>query len=104
MGISRIMLFSQISKMIDLAQWRVCIGMWCSHLQPFKRKSGSYNQQIRPLQCKNCLYESKAFRLCMYLLRASLCHTSIWMYTIIAHIFLQLILSGDVEQNPGPVG
>ena len=104
MGISRIMLFPQIFKMIDLAQWRVNIGMWCCHVRPFKRKGGCYNQQIRPLRTKDCFCESKAFQLCMYLLRASLSHTSVLTYTITAHIFLQLLLSGDVEQNPGPVG
>ena len=25
--------------MIDLIQWRVCIGMWCGHMKSVKRKS-----------------------------------------------------------------
>ena len=90
--------------MIDLVQWRVCIGMWCCHLHPFKRKSSRYNQQTRPLQTKDCFCETKHSELCMCFLTALLSHTSVLLYTITAHIFLQLILSGDVEQNPGPVG
>ena len=89
--------------MIDLAQWRVCIGMWCCHLKP-KRKS-SYNQQTKPQWTENCLYETNTLQLCMYvrqLLNHS--HVSVLLYTLTVCIFLQLILSGDVEKNPGPVG
>ena len=89
--------------MIDLAQWRVCIGMWCCCLKPFKRKS-SYNQRTKPQWIENCLYETNTFQLCMYYVKALLNRTSILLYTLSVCIFLQLILSGDVEKNPGPMG
>ena len=86
--------------MIDLAQWRVCIGMWCCHLLHFKRKSSCYIQQTQPLQSKHFLRQTKHLQLCMSILAGLLSHTSV----LTTYIFLQLILSGDVEQNPGPVG
>ena len=94
--------------MIDLAQWRVCIGMWCCCLKPFKRKS-SYNPRNQPQWTEHCIYETNALQLytctqCMYYVRPLLSHTSVLLYTLTVCIFLQLILSGDVEKNPGPVG
>ena len=90
--------------MIDHVQWRVCIGMWCGHPLHFKRKNSCYTPQTRPLQSKHFLCQTKHFELCMCFLTALLSHTSVLLYTLTAYIFLQLILSGDVEQNPGPVG
>ena len=87
--------------MIDLVQWRVFIGMWCCHPLRFKMKNSCYIQQTRPLQSKHFLCQME---LCMCFLTAILSHTSVLLYTLTAYIFLQLILSGDVEQNPGPVG
>ena len=98
------MLFPQIFKMIDLVQWRVCIGMWCCHPLRFKMKNSRYIQQTRPLQSEHFLCQTKHLELCMCFLTALLSHTSVLLYTLTAYIFLQLILSGDVEQNPGPVG
>ena len=86
--------------MIDLAQWRVCIGMWCCCL---KRKS-SNNQKTQPQWTEHCLYETNRLQLYMYYVRALLSHTSVLLFTLTVCIFLQLILSGDVEKNPGPVG
>ena len=87
-------------KMIDLTQWRVCIGMWCCCLKPFKSKRSYYNQQTQPQWTKDCLYETNTLQSCYSLLS----HTSVLLYTLTVCIFLQLILSGDVEKNPGPVG
>ena len=88
--------------MIDLAQWRVCIGMWCCRLKPFKRKS-SCNQQTLPQWTKDCLCETNTLQLYVRaLLNHS--HTRVLLYTLTVCIFLQLMLSGDVEKNPGPVG
>ena len=87
-------------KMIDLTQWRVCIGMWCCRLKPFKRKSSCYNQQTQPQWTKDCFCETNTLQLCMYYVAC----TSVLLYTLTVCIFLQLILSGDVEKNPGPVG
>ena len=87
-------------KMIDLTQWRVCIGMWCCRLKPFKSKRSCYNQQTQPHWTKDCLYETNTFQSCYSILS----HTSVLLYTLTVCIFIQLILSGDVEKNPGPVG
>ena len=90
--------------MIDLVQWRVCIGMWHCHSLHFKRKNSRYIQQTHLLQSKHFLCQTKHLELYMRFLTALLSHTSVLFYTLTACIFLQLILSGDVEQNPGPVG
>ena len=78
--------------MIDLIQWRVCIGMWCGHIKSVNRKSRLVN------------HESENFGMCTNILRALISHTNVWLYILTVCIFLLLILSGDVESNPGPVG
>ena len=89
--------------MIDLIQWRVSIGMWCGHMKSFKRKSRLVNMQSHPsMKDYHRKYEPPG--MCMNILRALLSHASVWLYTLTVCIFLQLILSGDVESNPGPVG
>ena len=96
--------------MIDLIQWRVCIGMWCGHMKSVKRKSrlvnNQYNMQSHPgvQWTKDYHWESETLGKCTNILRALLSHTSVWLYTLTVCIFLQLVLSGDVESNPGPVG
>ena len=85
--------------MIDLTQWRVCIGMWCCCLKPFKTKS-NHNQHTQRQWINDCLCETNTLQSCYSLLS----HTSVLLYTLTVCIFLQLILSGDVEKNPGPVG
>ena len=85
--------------MIDLTQWRVCIGMWCCRLKPFKMKS-NHNQRTQQQWINDCLGETNTLQSCYSLLS----HTSVLLYTLTVCIFLQLILSGDVEKNPGPVG
>ena len=95
----------QIFIMIDLIQWRVCIGMWCCRMNSVKRKcrlvNKQYNMQSHP-GVKN--RENETLGICMNILRTLLSHTSVWLYTLTVCIFLQLVLSGDVESNPGPVG
>ena len=78
--------------MIDLIQWRVCIGTWCGHMKSVKRKSRLVN------------HDSENLGMCTNILRALLSHTTVWLYTLTLCIFLLLILSGDVESNPGPLG
>ena len=79
--------------MINLIQWRVCIGMWCCGMKSMKRKSHpDYHR------------ENENLGICTNIVRTLLSHTSVWLYTLTVCIFLQLILSGDVESNPGPVG
>ena len=93
--------------MIDLIQWRVCIGMWCGGMKSVKRKSRlSSNMQTHTgiLWMKDYHWESENVGICMNILRALLSHASVRLYTLTVFIFLLLILSGDVESNPGPVG
>ena len=94
--------------MIDLIQWRVCIGMWCCRMKSVKRESRLVsNMQSHPgVQCmKDChCRENGNVGICKNILKALLSHTSVWLYTLTVCMFLQLILSGDVESNPGPMG
>ena len=90
--------------MIDLIQWRVCIGMWCCRMNSVKRKSRFItNIQSHP-RVKHYHWENENLGLCMNILTALVSHTSMSLYTLTVYIFLQLILSGDVESNPGPMG
>ena len=91
--------------MIDLIQWRVCIGMWCCRMKSVKRKSSLINNMQSHPGVKDYHWENEPLGICMNILRTLLSHiTSVWLYTLTVCIFLQLILSGDVESNPGPVG
>ena len=93
--------------MIDLIQWRVCIGMWCGRMNSSKMISSLVsNMQSHPgiEWMKDYRWENENVGICTNILRALLSHTSVWLYTLTVCIFLQLILSGDVESNPGPVG
>ena len=93
--------------MIDLIQWRVCIGMWCCCMKSVKKKSRFINN----IQSHPCIqwmddyhWESENLGMCRNILGTLLSRTSVWLYTLTVCIFLLLILSGDVESNPGPVG
>ena len=89
--------------MIDLIQWRVCIGMWCGHMKSVKRKCRlNNNMQSHPgvQWIKDYHWENETLGMCTYMYIL----TSVWLYTLTVCIFLLLILSGDVESNPGPVG
>ena len=90
--------------MIDLIQWRVCIGMWCGHIKSVKKKSRLIYNMQRHLGIKDYHSENETPRICMNIHRALLSHTCVRLYTLTVCIFLLLILSGDVESNPGPVG
>ena len=93
--------------MIDLIQWRVSIGMWCCRMNSMKMKSRLVsNMQSHPgiEWMKDYRWENENVGICTNILRTLLSHTSVWLYTLTVCIFLQLILSGDVESNPGPVG
>ena len=90
--------------MIDLIQWRVCIGMWCGHMKSVKSKGRHVNNMQSHLGVKDYHSENETPGMCMNILRALLSYTSVWLCTLTVCIFLLLILSGDVESNPGPVG
>ena len=90
--------------MIDLIQWRVCIGMWCGGMKSVKRKSKLDSNMQSHHGVIDYHWESETLGMCTNTLRTLLSHTNVWLYTLTVCIFLQLILSGDVESNPGPVG
>ena len=95
--------------MIDLIQWRVCIGIWCCNTKFIKKKSrhvNQYNTQCHPgIQWTKKYYSgNETLGMFIYILKILLRYTRGWLYTLTVCIFLQLILSGDVESNPGPVG
>ena len=85
--------------MIDLTQWRVCIGIWSCRTKSVKRKSTLVDQQCNR-ESHPCLQQMKDCNICSPLLS----HTSLLLYTLTVCIYLLLMLSGDVESNPGPIG
>ena len=87
--------------MIDLIQWRVSIGMWGGHMKSVKRKSRLVNNMQSHPGVKDYHWESEYVGVCI---RTLLSHTSVCLHILTVCIFLLLILSGDVETNPGPVG
>ena len=93
--------------MIDLIQWRLCIGMWCCCMKSVKRKSrfvSNMQSHSGKQWMKDYHWEGENIGICTNILGTLLSHTSVQLYTLTVCIFLQLILSGDVESNPGPVG
>ena len=90
--------------MIDLIQWRVCIGMWCCRMKSVKRKSTLVNNMQSHLGIKDYHSGNETPGICMNIVRTFLSHSSVWLYTLTVCILLKLILWGDVESNPGPVG
>ena len=68
--------------MIDVIQWRMSIGVWCHVSQTVLTGAKNVN---------TCLNELTTLG-------------SIWNLThsLVLSFFLLLILSGDVELNPGP--
>lgn len=85
--------------MIDLIQWRVSIGMWCCCMRSVKSNSRLDTPGVNWRKD----YHNESETLGMGI-RTLLSHTRVCLYTLTVCIFLQLILSGDVELNPGPVG
>ena len=96
--------------MIDIMQWRVCIGIWCCRMKSVKMKSRLVNHQCNMQShpgiqwMKDYHWKSGNLGMCMNIIRTLLSHTSMCLYTLTVYIFIQLMLSGDVESNPGPVG
>ena len=90
--------------MIDLIQWRVCIGMWCCRMKSVKSNGRLVNNIQSHPGVKTYHRENETLGIYTNILGTLLSHTSVWLYTLTVCIFLRLILSGDVESNPGPVG
>ena len=77
--------------MIDLFQWRASIGSWYCHLIPHAtKKSHSTHTTDIPGWIKSLLMSGEEGG----------CSTLI--FSLALFLLLLLILSGDVEQNPGP--
>jgi hypothetical protein len=64
--------------MIDISQWRISIGLWYCHISPTPRCGGSSGSVDYSL--------------------IELCSLTV----LIMFVMLLLILSGDIEINPGP--
>ena len=73
--------------MIDIIQWRTMIGLWYCHLIPKKTPSTTDNSEW----VKSLL-----------MLITEGCGDSL-VFSLILFLVLLLILSGDVELNPGPI-
>ena len=74
--------------MIDISQWRVSVGLWYCHQIPYTAKNGSATTDI------------------------SRWVESLWSgdegggnltFPLVLFLLFLLILSGDIELNPGPI-
>ena len=90
--------------MIDLIQWRVCIGMWCGHMKSVMSNGRVVNNMQSHSSVKDYCWESETLGVYTNIIGILLSDTSMRLYTLTVCIFLLLILSGDVESNPGPMG
>ena len=76
--------------MIDICQWRACIGLWYCHLIPYTTKTthSTHTTDI-PGWIKSLLMSGDD-------------GGGTLIFSLILFLLLLLILSGDVELNPGP--
>ena len=73
--------------MIDIIQWRTMIGLWYCHLMPNKTSSTTDNSEwVKSL---------------LMLVNEGGGDSSV--FSLVLFLVLLLILSGDVELNPGPI-
>ena len=74
--------------MIELTQWRVSVGLWCSSVKILAKNRG------------NATYTSSGW---VESVLSSYNDGGVYqIFFIIVFVALLLILSGDVELNPGP--
>ena len=74
--------------MIDISQWRISIGLWhCCHI-PCNATSGAVNRA--PLLVKSLLCSGNR-------------SVTSLVISLVVFLLVLLILSGDVELNPGPI-
>ena len=74
--------------MIDVAQWRVTIGLWCCHQIPHATKKGAtidISRWVELLWSRGSEHEGGDKLIFLFL------------------FLLLLILSADIELNPGPI-
>ena len=74
--------------MIDISQWRACIGLWYCHQIPHTTKKTPSTTDT-PGWIKSLLMSGDEG-----------CGTLI--FSLVLFLLLLLILSGDIELNPGP--
>ena len=74
--------------MIDVSQWRISIGLWhCYHI-PCNAASGAVNCAPVWVESLLCSVNGGVTNL---------------IFSLVMFLLLLLILSGDVELNPGPL-
>uniref|UniRef100_A0A1X7TBQ8 Death domain-containing protein n=1 Tax=Amphimedon queenslandica TaxID=400682 RepID=A0A1X7TBQ8_AMPQE len=97
-----------IEKMIELSQWRACIGLWnccCSGMKLKLCQDGKKIKQSRRISDVHVDNGFRLLKLTFFVNFLTVTLSSIFI-TIGLKIFfcsLLLLLSGDVELNPGPV-
>ena len=74
--------------MIDVSQWRISIGLWCSCVKILAKNKGNMKSTYSGWMESLLLGHSDGG---VY-----------QIFFIIVFVVLLLILSGDVELNPGP--
>ena len=74
--------------MIDISQWRISIGLWhCRHI-PCNATGGAVNSAPLWVESLFCSENRGVTNL---------------VFSLVVFLLLLLILSGDVELNPGPL-
>ena len=73
--------------MIDISQWRACIGLWYCHQIPYTTKKTPSTDTTGWIKS---------------LLMSGDDGGGTLIFSLVLFLLLLLILSGDVELNPGP--
>ena len=81
------------TTMIDVCQWRSSIGLWCCH-------QISYNKRCR--NDTSLAETGGAARRPEFLTEQSGCKNLLSALCLLLFFSFLLILSGDIESNPGP--
>ena len=71
--------------MIDISQWRASIGLWYCHQIPYTKAKGQPSQEIT----SESSWSKKS-------------NDNNLTFSLVLAFLLLLILSGDIELNPGP--
>ncbi|XP_019854904.1 PREDICTED: uncharacterized protein LOC109583851 [Amphimedon queenslandica] len=94
--------------MIELSQWRACIGLWNCCCSGTKLKLCQDGKKIKQSRCISDVHVDNGFELLKltffaHFLTVTLSSILITIGLKIFFCSLLLLLSGDVELNPGPV-
>ena len=71
--------------MIDISQWRATIGVWYCHQIPYTKAKKQLSQEVT----SESLWSKKS-------------NGNNLTFSLVLAFLLLLILSGDIELNPGP--